>query len=44
MGTILKQYFKPMAVTALALSFVAALMAPLSADALTNDVATAKSN
>lgn len=44
MGTILKQYFKPMAVTALALSFVAALMAPLSADALTSDVATAKSN
>lgn len=44
MGTILKQYFKPMAVTALALSFVAALVAPLSADALTNDVATAKSN
>lgn len=44
MGTTFKKNFKSIAVTALALSFVAALMAPLSADALTNDVATAKSN
>lgn len=44
MGINLKELIKPWAATALALMFALTIAAPITADAMTNDVATAKSN